>query len=116
MTFDKRKGKIFRVNLNRQEQDALNKEMRRQLLEYTNQNQIDLDSAILYTLHTEFGFGKKRLKRFYNAVSKQFNDLTAYYQMPEDFPFLCERKLRDIGVDVREWNQDVSNTSVTLHK
>lgn len=29
--------------------------------------------------------------------------------MPDDGAWLCQRKLKDIGVDVEEWNKEVND-------
>lgn len=89
----------------------MNSEIRRQILESDRQHFEEYDSMILYTLFSEFNFGKKRLKRFYDAFHRNYEDLKEYYCMSdEDVPFICITKLRQIGVNLEEWCQESSKS------
>ena len=57
MFFKKAGGSIFGVSLNKAEQKALDQEIKRQIVEHDHRFDIDKESMILWTLHTEFGFG-----------------------------------------------------------
>lgn len=59
-----------------------------------------------YTLHVHLGFGKKRLRKFYDAFSAEHDRLIQYYQMPDDYTWLCKEMLKRIGVDVEAWNKE----------
>lgn len=61
---------------------------------------------VLYTLHVHLGFGKKRLRKFYDAFSAEHDRLIQYYQMPDDYTWLCKEMLKRIGVDVEAWNKE----------
>lgn len=61
---------------------------------------------VLYTLHVHLGFGKKRLREFYDAFSAEHDRLIQYYQMPDDYTWLCKEMLKRIGVDVEAWNRE----------
>lgn len=61
---------------------------------------------VLYTLHVHLGFGKKRLRKFYDAFSAEHDRLIQYYQMPNDYTWLCKEMLKRIGVDVEAWNRE----------
>lgn len=95
-----------RRQMTSQEKQAMHKEIKRQLLKMDEEHANDVDAAILYTLHITLGFGKKRLRRFFDNFHKTMLDLETYYEMPNDSPWLCRRKLKDIGVDVAEWNEE----------
>lgn len=41
-------------------QEAMDKEIKRQLLERVEELELDIDAAILWTLHKRFEFGKKK--------------------------------------------------------
>lgn len=88
------------------QQKAIEEEIKRQLLNANAQYTNDIDVMILYTLHTHLGFGKKRLRRFYEAFSEIHQQLIDHYKMPDDIPWLCDRKLKEIGVDVKQWNKE----------
>ena len=66
---------------------------------------VDTD-MVLYTLHVHLGFGKKRLRKFYDAFSAEHDRLIQYYQMPDDYTWLCKEMLKRIGVDVEAWNHE----------
>lgn len=88
------------------ERKAMRQEITRQLIEMDREHSNDIDAMILYTLHEEFDFGEKRLRRFYDALLTQRDRLTQHYEMPDEFPWLCKQELKKIGVDIEKWNAD----------
>ena len=101
------KGKVFGAVLTAKERQAMNLEIDRQIAEHERQHAIDLDILILYVLHTHLGFGKKRLRRFYDAFNVEHDKLIARYEMPpEDNVWLADVKLKEIGVDVAAWDAE----------
>lgn len=100
------KGKPYGADFTSAERKAMDKEIRRQIIEMDRKHSDDLDAMVLYTLHVKFGFGKKRLREFYDAMSEEHNNLIKHYEMPDDFSWLCKRKLKDIGVDIEQWNDE----------
>ena len=107
MQVKKHNGKVFGAVLTAAEQKAMNMEINRQIIEADKKYTVDVDAMILYTLHIHLGFGKKRLRRFWEAFQVEHKKLIDYYQMPDDGAWLCRRLLKDIGVDVEEWNKEV---------
>ena len=101
------KGNPYGADLSSKERKALDKEIRRQIIELDKQHSDDVDSMVLYTLHTRFGFGKKRLRQFYEALLQEHDKLVHHYDMPDDYPWLCKHKLKEIGVDIEQWNQEL---------
>lgn len=99
-------GKVIGAKFTQAEQKALEIEMRRQIHEQQQQYCNDKDALILYVLHTHLGFGKKRLREFYDAYSKELIKLTEYYEMPGDDCYLARMKLEQIGVDIEAWNKE----------
>lgn len=87
---------------------AMNDEINRQILESDKMLSMDLDSTVLYVLHKTFGFGKKRLRRFWEALIKNHDELSKYYEIDhEDNTWLLRRKLKEIGVDVEAWYKEL---------
>jgi hypothetical protein len=86
---------------------AMMDEINRQILEADAKYANDIDAMILYTLHVHLGFGKKRLRRFYEAFAEEHQRLVDHYQMPSDVPWVCDCKLKEIGVDVKQWNEEM---------
>ncbi|MCH5199004.1 MAG: hypothetical protein J1E34_08870 [Oscillospiraceae bacterium] len=67
----------------------------------------DMDAVILWTLHERFGFGKERLRRFFDGFVEEYTALQKHYELGKDTPFVCKEKLKQIGVDVEEWETEI---------
>ena len=103
----KKSGKnIFGADLTRAEEKALNIEIQKQIANYDRDNADEIDAIILWVLHEEFGFGKKRLRRFYDAFKPALDSLCERYQITDrkDELWVCKYKLLDHGVDIQKWN------------
>ena len=106
MQINKAGGKVFGAVLTAAERKAMNIEINRQIVEADRRYADDIDAMVLYTLPVHLGFGKKRLRKFYDAFSAEHDRLIQYYQMPDDYTWLCKEKLKHIGVDVEVWNKE----------
>lgn len=108
MPFFKRSGgRIFGVQFTAKEQKAIDAEILRQCAEFDKKNENEMDALILWILHEKFGFGKKRLRAFYDYFSTELDALVKWYEMgDEDKVWLCTRKLKEYGVDIAEWNKE----------
>lgn len=96
-----------RVSLPGISKAAMDKEIKRQLAEHTRANALEIDAMVLWVLHDRFGFGKRRLKRFFDEFSGAVDELLEWYEMDfSDEAWLCSHKLKEIGVDVEEWNKE----------
>lgn len=105
--FKRANGHIFGVQFSAKEQKAIDVEILRQCAEYDKKNADEVDAVILWLLHEKFGFGKKRLRAFYDSFSTELDALVKRYEMgDEDKAWLCSRKLRDYGIDISEWNKE----------
>ena len=107
--FKRNGGKIFGVHLSKAEQEALDIEIKSQIAEQYHDLLENVDAMVLWTLHTHphLRFGKKRLKRFYKFFIKQHRELIDYYECKEDSGRLCKFKLRDLGIDLAEWQKEL---------
>lgn len=110
MIVKKSGGKVFGAVLTAAEKKAMDMEINRQIVEADRRYTDDIDAMVLYTLHVHLGFGKKRLRRFYEAFSAEHDRLVQYYEMPDDFVWLCKEKLKEMGVDVEAWNKERRET------
>ena len=111
MQFKKWGGKIFGVQLNAAEQKAMNAEIDRQakerMAEWTKKDADEIIARVLWVLHSEFGFGERRLRRFFTSFDASLNQLVEYYQMEEsDDAWLCGQKLTDVGIDFHKWREE----------
>lgn len=107
MFFKKAAGTIFGVTFNKAEQKAIDKAIGEQCAEMDRQMELDRDSSILWMLHEQFGFGRKRLFKAWKLMYKDNKKLQARYEMgPEDGGWLCRQKLKQYGVDLERWYKD----------
>ena len=106
MRVKKAGGKVFGAVLSAAEKKAMDMEINRQIVEADKRYTDDIDATVLYTLRVHLGFGKKRLRKFYDAFSAEHDRLIQYYQMPDDYTWLCKEMLKRIGVDVEAWNRE----------
>ncbi|MCM1234898.1 MAG: hypothetical protein NC489_32760 [Ruminococcus flavefaciens] len=104
----KRAGKsIFGVQLSKAEQRALDQEINRQIVEHDHRFDMDKESSILWMLHTQFGFGPKRLKKAWELFYSETVKLREYYQMDQgDEGWLAREKLKAIGCDIESWYKE----------
>lgn len=112
MKIKKHKGKVFGADLTAAERQAMKLEINRQILKHDEQYAVDMDAMVLYTLMAHYGWKKKRLKRFWKAFVAEHKALREFYQMngSGDNEWLAHHKLKEIGVDVRQWyKEDESN-------
>jgi transposase len=93
--------------MSRAEKKALDIEIRKSFIENEMQYRTDEDAAILYLLHEEYGFGKKRLRKFWDRFNKLHDELIRHY-LVEDYetPWICKEKLKNIGIDIDEWERE----------
>ena len=106
MQVKKINGKVFGAVLTAAEKKALDMEINRELVEADKRYTNDIDAMVLYTLRAHLGFGKKRLRKFYDAFSVEHDRLIQHYEMPDDYTWLCKEMLKRIGVDVEAWNNE----------
>lgn len=106
MRVKKAGGKVFGAAMTAAEKKAMELEINRQIIEADRKYVNDIDAMVLYTLHVHLGFGAKRLRRFYEAFSAEHDRLIQYYQMPDDYTWLCREMLKRRGVDVEAWNRE----------
>ena len=109
MPLFKRSGKtIFGCQFKQKEQEALEREVRSQLAEWSRKNMMEIDAMFLWFMHDKFGCGMKRLRRVYFGFRPYMEQLAKRYDMKgSDTPFLCTKKLLDYGVDLEQWDKEV---------
>lgn len=96
---------IQNIRLSKQERAALNREINCQIGENVQKLSESLTAMILWQLHEQLGFGKKRLMRFYKKFLPALEQLRDYYCMEtdEETEFLCQYQLKHIvGIDVSQ--------------
>lgn len=97
----------IRQPMTRQQKQTLMQEVNRQCIQYEQEHEAELVCRSLWILHSVFGWGAKRLTRFYKAYHKEVAELVKHYEMsPGDDCWLCMRKLHDAGFSFEEDNDD----------
>lgn len=100
-------SKIFGAHMSKAEQKALDIEARKAVLQCEEQYRADLDAAILYFLHTKYGFGEKRLREFWDGFNALHEEMIQHYMVESaDAAWVCRDKLKQIGVDVVKWYEE----------
>ncbi|WP_347563639.1 hypothetical protein [Pseudoflavonifractor sp. 524-17] len=85
----------------------MNLEIQRQLAEYDQKHLAEIDAMILWVLHDQFGFGPKRLRKFYDSFRVCIDELVKRYEMDAgDDVWLCTKMLKQVGVDVEQWHKE----------
>ena len=101
------------------------KEARREVFEQKRCLDDDFDAAVLWALHQAFGFGADRLRRFYDAFIANYDEMRAYYLGTDadgeevvdgTVAFACKAHLLRIGVDVAEWNKEITRRKKAKEK
>ena len=107
MRIKKAAGKGYGAAMTVAEKKAMNLEIQRQLAEYDKKHATEIDALILWVLHSEFGFGEKRLRRFYDRFNKAIAELLERYVMEEnDKVWLCTYLLKQYGIDLEKWREE----------
>ena len=104
----KKSGKmIFGANFTSEEKKAIDIKIKNQLAEFDKKHEIEIDALILWTLHEEFGFDEKRLKKFFDIFGEAIDELIKRYEF-EDFDkiWICTEKLKNYGVNLEEWEEE----------
>ncbi len=104
----KKAGKrVFGAVMSAAEKKAMDMEIQRQLAEYDRKHIREIDALVLWELHEQFGFGNKRLKKFYDNFSRDIEALIRRYEMEQgDDVWLCTYKLKEIGCDLEKWEKE----------
>ena len=83
------------------------REVNAELAKATDRFFYDEVTIILWCLHETFGFGKERLRRFYNNYNKVNSQLKEHYQFKDnDLHYLTEQLLAGIGVTIEEFERE----------
>ena len=108
MIVKKFNGKPYGVNLTAAERKAMNLEINRQIAKRSEQYKADIDATILDVLASEYGWRKKRLRRFWKAFMTRHKALCEFYELSNigDIEWLAHRNLKEIGVDIEEWYKE----------
>lgn len=88
------------------QKQAFDNELERQIRAWKDNNLTDYELAVLWTLHDTFGFGKDRLKKFFDAYEKMPQKFLDEYDGIGTVDFIAHDKLKKIGVNIFEWRKE----------
>ncbi len=96
----------------KKEKDIIDEEVNKLILQRDMEYAADMDAMILYVLMKEYGWRKKRLRKFWDLFRKAHQELRDFYEMQSnrDNVWLAHRKLADIGVDVKAWQGEIDES------
>jgi hypothetical protein len=104
--FKRANNRIYAVKFTAAEKKMIDKEILRQCADHDRKNADEVTALVLWLLHEKFGFGKKRLREFYDAFHTDLDKLVERYYLPEeDKMWLCTHMLKEYGIDISEWNR-----------
>lgn len=84
---------------------AMEHEIHQQCLKANREFILDTDTIYLWTLHTRYGWGLKKLKKFYLEVFAEHLRMRERYELDDLYP---ERyKLKEKGIDVEAWYNSI---------
>lgn len=108
MIVKKLNGKPYGVEFTATERKAMQLEINRQIAEKDEKYKEDIDAMVLYVLMKHYGWGKKRLRKFWKAFITEHNALRDFYKMddPGDSEWLSHYNLKKIGVDIHQWYKE----------
>lgn len=89
------------------ERKAMEDEINRQTAKNIQKLSVDLQALVLWQLHEQLGFGKKRLLRFKKAFQPMIQELQNFYETRSDeVDFVCKYKLKnEVGIDVENLDE-----------
>ena len=98
---------FYAETLKLREYYLMDQEIKKQIVENDRAFDMDKESSILWMLHTQFGFGPKRLKLAWKLFYAETRKLREHYLMEQaDDGWLARKKLKDIGCDIEEWYRE----------
>ena len=107
MIVKKAGGKIFGASFTAGEQKAIDLEIGRQLAEANRKNLTEIDALVLYILRTEYGFGVKRLREFFDKFGEAFDAVNERYELGlGGEAFVATQKLKEYGIDLEAWEAE----------
>ena len=94
--------------LTNRERKAIESEINRQTAQNVKNLSLNLQALVLWQLHEQLGFGKKRLLDFQKAFLPMIKELQRFYEVDnaDDTDFICKYKLKNqVGIDVESLDE-----------
>lgn len=103
-------GSVYGASLSAAERKALDIEVKKMLSRDLVDHANEVDAIILYVLGRDFGFGPVRMRRLWERVHEEYQELCSRYDMTpqtEEGCWIVQKKLlEEKGVDIAAWNKE----------
>jgi len=99
----------MRVRLNRNQPNAkqkkvLKEQCKKEFFNLLERYNYQVALQVMYILHFKYGFGKKRLREFFELLKAMQARHIEYYEVKDDdVPDICEIKLREDGINIEDF-------------
>ena len=93
--------------LSNKERKEIRKEIRYQTAENVKNLSLNIQAIVLWNVHVQLGYGRKRLIEFQKSFLPLIQELQKFYMVEdsEETEFVLLHKLKnEVGLDVRELN------------
>lgn len=67
------------------------------------------DSHVLWVLHAQYGWGKKRLEEFVRAFGREHRELKRRYEMDDPAGYVAVEGLKEIGLDLDKLYKEIDD-------
>lgn len=94
--------------LTNRERKALEAEINRQTAQNVKNLSLNLQALVLWQLHEQEGWGKKKLLRFQKRFLPMIQELQRFYELENasETDFVCRYKLKnEVGIDVENLDE-----------
>ena len=93
------------LTLTNAQRKVLDREIRDELSNLIQSFEDDFDIVFAYTLNKHFGFGKKRIKRFYQAALSDRVELSRFY---------CDDDKTDARIDIFAMKKELERKGIVM--
>lgn len=97
-----RSGDIVDYEYTLEEREAMKREVKNQLLEFMAENLLEIEAIFLMQLKEQLGFGKKRLRKFYDNFNPTIYELMIKHLNNKD-QTSCILYLKNNDCPIDEW-------------
>lgn len=102
----KNRGNVYGAKLTAAEKKAIDIEINKAWAEKLSKTEVEMNAIILWVLHSQLGFGPKRLRRFFDQFNSTVKELIDRYELNEtndDDSWICTKMLNEYGIDISQW-------------
>lgn len=97
------KCRINKNEPNAAQRKALRNEVSKEFNKLLDRYNHDTAIQIIHILHFDFGFGQQRLQKFADKLTQMQIEQRERYEMTDgDTPWLCEKQLKEDGINLDE--------------